>query len=93
MKVLLKPEWEAKVSAIKPRVYPLRNEARQFVDETFDEMHRLGRLKFIYEHIPFSFPVFVVWKTDAEGKKKGRAVVDICKLNEMVLLDFYPLFL
>ena len=60
MKVPLKPGWEAKVSAIKPRIYPLGNEARQLVDETFDEMHRLGRLKFTSEHTPFSFPVFVV---------------------------------
>ena len=28
IKVPLKPDWEAKVSAIKPRVYPLGNEAR-----------------------------------------------------------------
>lgn len=91
MKVPLKPGWKAKVSAIKLRIYPLGNEARQLVDETFDEMHRLGRLKFTSEHIPFSFPVFVVWKLDAEGKRKGRAVVDIRKLNEMVLPDSYPL--
>ena len=54
-------------------------------------MHRLGRLEFITEHTPFSFPVFVVWKADAEGKKKGKVVVDIRKLNEMVLPDLYPL--
>ena len=77
MKVPLKPGWEAKVSAIKPRIYPLGNEARQLVNETFDEMHCLGRLKFTFEHTLFSFPVFVVWKLDAEGKRKGRAVVDI----------------
>lgn len=91
MKVLLKPGWETKVSTIKPRVYPLGNENRQVVDETFDEMHRLGRLEFTTEHTLFSFPVFVVWKADAEGKRKGRAVVDIRKLNEMVLPDSYPL--
>ena len=91
MKVPLKPGWEEKVSAIKFRVYPLGNEACQIVDETFDEMHRLGRLKFTSEHTPFNFPVFVVYKLDAEGKRKGRAVVDIRKLNDMVLLDSYPL--
>ena len=91
MKVPLKPSWEAKVSTIKPRIYPLGNEARQLVDETFDEMHRLGRLKFTSEHTSFSFPVFVVWKLDVEGKKKGRAVVNIRKLNDMVLPDSYSL--
>ncbi len=33
--------------------------------------------------MPFSFPVFVIYKSDSEGKKKGRAVVDICKFNEL----------
>ena len=55
-------------------------------------MHCLGRLKFTSKHIPFSFPVFVIWKLDAEGKKQGRAMVDIQKLNDMVLPDSYPLF-
>lgn len=54
-------------------------------------MHRLSRLEFTTEHTPFSFPMFVVWKADAEGKRKGRVVVDIRKLNKMVLPDSYPL--
>ena len=91
MKVHLKPGWESKVSAIKPRVYPLGNNSRRVVDEIFDEMHRQGRLKFTTNLTPFSSPVFVVWKPDGDKKKKGRAVVDIRKLNEMVLPDSYPL--
>lgn len=93
MKVTFKPGWKAKVSAIKPRVYPLRNNSRQLIDKTFDEMHRLGYLKFTSEHTLFSFPVFVVWKTDTEGKRKSRAVVDIQKLNEMILPNSYTLLL
>lgn len=57
IKVPLKPGWKAKLFAIKPRVYPLGNKARQLVDETFDEIYRLGRLKFTSEYIPFSFSV------------------------------------
>lgn len=89
----LKSGWEAKVSAIKPRVYLPRNKACQRVDNTFDKMHCLGRLKFTFKHIPFCFLVFVIWKLDAEGKKKSRIVVDIPKLNDMVLPDSYPLAL
>lgn len=91
MKVHLKSGWESKVSAIKPRVYPLGNNSKQLVDQTFDEMHRLGRLKYTDAHTPFSFPVFVVWKTTADGEKKDRAVVDIRKLNDLVIPDTYPL--
>ena len=91
MKVPLKPGWETKVSAIKPRVYPLGNDARRLVDDTFNELYQQGRIKFTSDPTPFSFPVFVVWKSDSEGKKKGRAVVDIRKLNDLVLSDSYPL--
>ena len=77
--------------AIKPRVYPLGNDTRQLVDDIFNKLHQQGRIKFTSDPTPFSFPVFVVWKSDSEGKKKGYAVVDIRKLNDLVLLDSYPL--
>ena len=91
MKVSLKPGWEVKVSAIKPRVYPLDNDAQWLVDDTFNKLHQQGHMKFTSDLTPFSFPVFVVWESDSEGKKKGRAAVDIRKLNDLVLPNFYPL--
>ena len=91
MTMPLKLGWEAKVSAIKPRVYPLGNDARRLVDDTSNELHQQGCMKFVSNPTPFSFPVFVVWKLDSEGKKKGRADVDIYKLNNLVLPDSYPL--
>ena len=91
MKILLKSGWEAKVSAIKPGVYPLGNNAQRLVDNTFDEMHKQRRLKFITNPTLFSFPVFVVWKSDSDGKRKGCAVMDIRKLNDLVLPNSYPL--
>lgn len=61
------------------------------MNKTFNKMHRLGRLKFNTGHTCFGFLVFVFWKIDAEGKKKGRVVVDIRKLNKIVLPNFYLL--
>lgn len=65
MTVPLKPGWESKVSAIKPKVYPLGNEARRVVDNTFNEMHKQGHLKYTTDPTLFSFPVFFVYKTDS----------------------------
>lgn len=56
-------------------------------------MYKQGRLKYITDPTPFSFPVFVIYKIDSHGKRKGRAVVDIRKLNNLVLPDSYPLLL
>lgn len=60
MKVPLKPGWEMKVSAIKPRVYSLGNNACQLVDKMFDEIHHVDRLMFMFEYTPFDFLIFVI---------------------------------
>lgn len=88
MKIHLKPGWESKVAALKPKVYPLGNDSRHVVDKNFDEMHRQGWLKFTTYPNPFSSLVFVVWKPDGNRKKKDRTVINIQKLNKMVLPDF-----
>lgn len=91
MKIPLKPGYEAKVLAIKPIIYSLGNKTCQLVYKTSDEMHCLGRFKFMSKHISFTFPIFIVWKLDAKSKKKSRAIVDIQKLNNMVFPDSYSL--
>lgn len=89
MKVSFKLGWKTKVSAIKPKIYLLGNKSRQLINKTFDKMHRLGYIKFISKHIPFSFSMFIVWKIDTKDKKKGKVIVDIWKLNEMILPNSY----
>ncbi len=56
-------------------------------------MHKQGRLRYTTDPTPFNFPVFVMFKTDHQGRRKGRAVVDIRRLNKLVLPDSYPLSL
>lgn len=55
----------------------------------FDEMQHLSRLKYTTSHTLFSFPVFIVYKMNAKGERKDCAVVDIRKLNDLVILDTY----
>lgn len=88
MRIPLKEGWQDKLTG-RSKIYPLGIEDRKLVDETFDKMHEQGRLKWTDEETPFSFPVFVVWKM-SNGKRKGRAVVDIRGLNEMIVPDAYP---
>lgn len=56
-------------------------------------MYCLGYLKYTISHTPFSFPVFVVYKTNAKGERKRRTIVNICKLNNLITSDayFFPL--
>ncbi len=69
MKIPVKSDWESKVSR-KAKVYLLSNRDKEFVDETFDELHQLGQMSWSKDATPFSYPVFCVWKTQ-NGKLKG----------------------
>ena len=74
----------------KAKVYPLGLKDREVIDKTFDELHRQERLDFTKEPTLFSYPVFVIWKTLPNGERKGRAVVDIRGLNDLIVPDAYP---
>lgn len=92
MTVFLHTDWQSHLHTMKPRVYPLGNEAKALVNETFDNLQRQGRLVYTQTHTLFSFPIFVVWKPGPNGKK-GQAVVDIRKLNNLVVPNTYLLLL
>lgn len=47
------------------------------MDNTFNKMYKQRQLKFTTDLTSFNFLVFVIWKTDDQGKKKDRPVVDI----------------
>lgn len=93
MTVPLKLGWESKVSAIKPRIYLLGNEVWRVIDDNFHKIHKQSRLQYTTKPTSFSFSVFIIYKTDHQGKRKGRAVVNMQKLNKLVLPDsyFFPL--
>ena len=90
MKLPLRSDWESKVSG-KAKIYPLGIKDREVVDKTFDEIYCQDRLQFTTQPTPFSYPVFMVWKTLPDGSRKGRAVVNIRGLNNLILPDAYPL--
>ena len=90
MRIPLRSDWEKHVPKTA-RVYPLSTESKEVVDKTFDKLHEQGRLSWTSEATPFSFPVFVVYRTMADGSRKGRAVIDIRGLNAVTQTDVYPL--
>ena len=90
MQLPLRSDWESKVSG-RAKVYPIGLKDRECMDKTFDELHALGRLHWTKGPTPFSFPVFVVWRPTKDGGRKGRPVVDIRGLNDLLIPDAYPL--
>ena len=91
MKLTLRDDWQSRLpKSNRAKVYPLGIDDRAVVDKTFDDLHRQGRLEYTSQATPFSYPVFVVWKTLPDGTRKGRAVVDIRGLNDLIVPDVYP---
>lgn len=71
-------------------MYLLGIEAKRLVVKTFDEMQHFGRFKYTNSHTSFTFLIFVVYKTKAKEKRKECEVVNICKLNDLVISNTYP---
>lgn len=63
------------------------------MDNILDKIHLQRCLKFTTNPIFFSFLVFMIWKTDTQGKKKGRAMIDVQKLNNLIIPNSYYLLL
>jgi len=74
-----------------PQVYPLGIKDRKHIDKTFDKLYEKERMSWSTTSTPFSYPVFVVWKTLPSGERKGRVVIDIRGLNQISRIDVYPL--
>lgn len=91
IKINLKLRWKSKISSIKPKFYPLGIDNTQLDNKTFDELQHLDYLKYTTFPISFSFSVFVIQKIVVNGKKKSQAVVDIRKLNKLVIPNAYLL--
>lgn len=112
LRVHFKPDWH-KLIPPKCKVYPIGGPEQRIVEHTID---KLGpKLYPTLTHVPFSFPVFVIWREApgpkveqqkdnmAEGNKKnrksddpndnrkGRMVIDVRTLNDMILTDAYPM--
>ena len=91
MQLTLRDDWQTRLpKSNRAKIYPLGIDDRAVVDETFDDLQKQGRLEYTTKPTPFSYPVFVVWKTLPDGKRKGRAVVDIRGLNDLLVPDVYP---
>lgn len=89
MQVNLKDNWRD--YKLTPKVYPLSVKDKAIVDAKFDSMHEQGKMEWSTQPTPFGFPVFVVWKALPDGTRKGRVVIDIRGLNQMVEKDAYPM--
>ncbi|SLM38387.1 probable transposable element [Lasallia pustulata] len=97
LSIPLTVDWNTSTAAkLSHWVYPMGPNERAVIDEEFDKMHKQGRMSWSAEPTPFSFPVFMVWKTVFSGSekkptKKGRVVVDIRGLNKITTTDAYPI--
>ncbi|POS75391.1 hypothetical protein DHEL01_v206213 [Diaporthe helianthi] len=90
LKVRLRDNWQDMIPK-KCRVYPMTSKDSEIVDRTLTKLQEAGKIERTRQSVPFSFPVFVVWRTMSDGTRKGRMVIDVRGLNRMSVPDAYPM--
>lgn len=86
MQILLRLDWESKVSE-KVKIYLLSVKDKEFVDQTFDKLYKLGGMLKSKNAI-FLYSIFCVQKKP-NGKPKRRVIVNIHRQNAITQLDVY----
>ena len=90
MRIPLRFDWEDRISG-KAKPYLLETKDRAIINVTFDQLHSQNRLQWTTSSTPFSYPVFIIWKTLPSGERKGRAVINIRGFNQFTLSNAYPI--
>ena len=76
MEIPLLENWQELYKPGQAKVYPLGTKDCEIVDDSFEKLHRQGRMEWTSQATPFTYPCFIVWKDTPTGKK-GCVVVDI----------------
>lgn len=90
LKVRLRQNWQDMIPK-KCRVYPMTSKDAEVIDKTLAKLQAAKKLGRTTQSVPFSFPVFVVWRTMPDSTRKGRMVIDVRGLNRMSIPDAYPI--
>jgi uncharacterized protein (UPF0333 family) len=90
MSISLKSNWADKIKS--NRIYSLRSNERVIVDEIFDNLHFKEKMKWFTNSTSFDYFVFVIYRIIMKNDKstrKERAVIDIRRLNAIIVTDAY----
>ena len=90
MSVLLKLDWINHLKINRICSFEIENHA--LIDKTFDKLHQYKKIKWTKNFIFFEYFVFVIWKIVIKNEKsirKKRVVIDIKKLNKIIINNVY----
>jgi uncharacterized protein involved in tolerance to divalent cations len=93
MLINLKSKWANKITSHK--VYVLNLDEKIIIDETFDNLHAKEKVKWFTNSTSFEYFVFVIYRTimkDDKFVRKERVVIDIRKLNVIIVTNVYSMF-
>jgi hypothetical protein len=92
MSINLKSNWVDKIKS--NRIYFLESDKRVIVNEIFDNLHVKEKMKWFTNSTSFDYSIFVIYRTIIKNDKlirKKRVVIDIRKLNAIILTDAYSM--
>ena len=68
MRIPLRLDWESRLPAKGAWMYPLGLDAWKVINDTFNKLHKRRRMSWSIKGMPFSYPVFMVWRTLPNGE-------------------------
>ncbi len=86
----LKFDWTNKIKLNK--IYFLKSNEEILINKIFDNLHAKDKMKWSIKLISFEYSIFVIYRTIMKNEKlvrKNRVVMNIKKLNAIIVFDAY----
>jgi hypothetical protein len=90
----LKENADSESAKLLHKSYKVPSSERIIIDTALDKLHNQNKLEWTTKPTPYTFPIFVAWRTLYKNEipiRKSRTVVDIRKLNKITVSDAYPI--
>ena len=91
--LLLIENWQMVYKAGQAKVYLLGEADWLVVNKTFNKLYNQNQMKWTSQLMPFTHPYFIIWKRLLNNGRKGRVVVNIWRLNQILISDAYSVSL
>ncbi len=90
MRLSLKKKWQDKMT-VKIKIYSLKTNDKKMMNDIFNRLQTQSRLKFTIATTLFNYSIFVMWivKNDV---RKDKAIMNIRRLNALLISDAYSIF-
>ena len=89
MKLSFKFDWKSRINEKNVKIYSLEIRDKKIVDRIFDEFYKQNHFVWTMQSTSFNCFIFMIWKNMFDDERKGRLIVNIRDLNDLLIRDAY----